>query len=489
MKTINRLILIATLLVSITLALSISSRGGQGIGSAVSAASPVDGYPVYLPMLTKPSNTIYGHVTDDGNPAANVTLVLWRETGVTASPLITVTTNLSGDYTFQGMPALGPDQAYWVRYENDSNSDRLAAWYTRQLTSFPDGSMVNMGSFDIANVVLTSPPAGTKIVLPTSFQWTPRPATMTDSYQISIFDYFDGIPYYDSPLQGYTGSYNLSSMPAGFQYCNPYFWGVTVNSPDGGYGISYWAYLLSIHQSALAGIHGCVTENGVPVSGIEVDLFRWTGSTPVYLTSTTTSNGYYNFTGQGSLTGDDEYFVDYWNETNTTRLREAWTNSLTSYIADSAAFIGDFDIKNIPLYLPGDSVVTSLPATFDWDARPNTLWDDYEFDLYDPYDGNLWFWTEPTLGYEDNYSLADLPPGFSAGNWYKWEVWVYDLWGGGGVSSESRWVQFSSLNGNAAPSVAPERHQLEHLRARERQHEQAVQSQPRWLLKREEGSH
>jgi len=470
----------------ITLAVALSIFIGQGLGQELHTgegpASPDEDFPLYLPMATKPLNNIFGYVTDSGLPAAGVLLDLWHDDGATPAVLMTIATDTNGHYRFLDAPPLGPGESYWVRYENEVNPARLYEWYTRELTSFPDGSSVNIGNFDIANVVYTAPSPRIKIVLPFNFQWTPRPATPTDSYQFEIFDYLDLNPTFSTAPLGYTGSYNLSSLPAGFQYCNLYVWAIALHSPDGGSGYSYWAYTLTLHQSALAGIHGCVTENGVPVSGVEVDLSRWTGSDVEYRGTATTSNGYYSFTGQPGLEGGQGYWVDYWNPSNPNRLSQAWTRSLTSYDVGSTAFLGDFDIKNIPLTLPVNNVITGLPTTFQWDDRPNSLWDDYEFDLYDPDDGNPSFWTDPTLGYEDHYTLAALPAGFSPGVWYAWEVWVYDMWDGGGISYETRNVSFSSLGMSVSPGEAPEHARIDTQRLRNRQRSPLRQQYPRGML-------
>jgi hypothetical protein len=486
MKSIKMHIVFVILLLSFSLGLSIFVWSVRGIDDEVRAASNLDETTVFLPQVLNKynTNTIYGHVTDDGDPAVNISLELWRSSGVTASRLITVTTNLSGDYTFQGIPALGLDQTYWVQYSNITHPTRLWRWYTRELTSFPDGSMVNIGNFDIADVPLVAPSDREKIVVPYNFQWMPRPATPTDSYLVNIYPYAPNQPF-SSPPQD-TGSYNLSSKPANIQYCNPFFWEVEVRSPDGGYGLSYDYFLSTFHQSALSGIHGCVTEDGVPVHGVEVKLCNWLpGGICESLGTTNTNNGYFSFTGKPSSTGNP-YRVIFENPSNPNRLSGFWSIRLYDYTAGSTTFIGDFDIKNISLNLPGNNVVTSLPATFDWDSRTNTQWDDYEFNLFDPSDGDPWFWTVPPLGYDDDYSLEELPPGFSPGTWYAWDVWIWDLWGGIGESYEARWVGFTAPPRVASPGTAPEHVLPDQLQLRDRQRVKVVQTQSRWLLNRGE---
>jgi hypothetical protein len=60
------------------------------------------------------------------------------------------------------------------------------------------------------------------------------------------------VPYFftDPPL-GYVGSYTLNSLPPGFTTGYPYVWDMWVYSPDGGYGISYWAYYVTFSTTGL----------------------------------------------------------------------------------------------------------------------------------------------------------------------------------------------------------------------------------------------
>jgi hypothetical protein len=53
-----------------------------------------------------------------------------------------------------------------------------------------------MGSFDIADITLTSPSPGATVKLPYNFQWNRRTATPSDSYEFNLFDHNDGNPWW-----------------------------------------------------------------------------------------------------------------------------------------------------------------------------------------------------------------------------------------------------------------------------------------------------
>jgi hypothetical protein len=99
----------------------------------------------------------------------------------------------------------------------------------------------------------------------------------------------------------------------------------------------------------------------------------------------------------------------------------------------------------------------ALPYTFQWTRRPASPSDTYEFDLYDPADGDPYFYTDPPLGYVGSYTLSGLPARFRRGTQYAWEVWVYSPDGGYGISYDTRLVTFSSAGTGIAPAAQPAR--------------------------------
>ena len=237
------------LLAALALALGLSPGAGAG-------QEPVESFSVYLPLVYRAPSTIYGRVTDNGASAPGVSLTLWFYDGSNWSSEGVTITDSNGGYRFIGIPALLKDQKYFVEFYNTSDPSRLWAWETRQLTSFSAGSVVNIGNFDIAEIVLSSPPSGATVSLPQTFQWAQRPATPSDSYEFDLYE--DCNPpredcpvWWTDPPLGYVGSYNLTGLPQGFVPHTQYWWEIWVYDPDGGSGLSFDARAVTFNNTGL----------------------------------------------------------------------------------------------------------------------------------------------------------------------------------------------------------------------------------------------
>lgn len=209
---------------------------------------PISIQQIFLPLIHRPlppPRRIHGLVNDNGAPAPGVPLELRFYDGATWSTRANTTTATDGTYEFLNQPALTPGQKYYVRYLNTEGAgarpDRLWLWWTQELTTY-SGEEINIGNFDLANITLVAPTNEAGISLPYTFQWAPRPASPTDSYEFNLFDYADDDPYfYTAPPLGYVGGFTLNGLPEGFETYAWYLWNVWVYSPDGGVGVSYWA--------------------------------------------------------------------------------------------------------------------------------------------------------------------------------------------------------------------------------------------------------
>jgi uncharacterized repeat protein (TIGR01451 family) len=226
---------------------------GDGEIITRSASTSILAY-TYIPLLSvsSPCAGICGRVTLNGVKASGVPLELRFFNGSSWSTLAAIATGVDGYYSFVGMPALTSAQKYYVRYLNSSDNSRLYSWSTRVLTSYAAGTTVAIGNFDIANIVLGSPAPGATVPLPTSFQWTARPATTSDSYELDLYDpYNPSLAAWTSSL-GYVGSTTIGGLPSGFYINTQYAWYVGVYSPDGGYGTSYYAYGIKFSSAGSA---------------------------------------------------------------------------------------------------------------------------------------------------------------------------------------------------------------------------------------------
>ena len=223
-----------------------------GMTNTRSAKILVDSRGVYLPMIMRPQPSIAGRVTLNSAPVIEgVWLELRFYDGSAWSTSATTTTDSEGYYAFHSAPSLEPGQRYYVLYRNNAGTvGRLWVWGTRALTTYTAGSSVEIGNFDIADIILVSPPYGRAVALPYTFQWTPRPATPSDSYEFNLYDPTDLDPwFYSDPPLGYVGSFRLTGLPTGFSPKLQYAWEIWAYSPDGGSGISYEARLVTFSNS------------------------------------------------------------------------------------------------------------------------------------------------------------------------------------------------------------------------------------------------
>jgi hypothetical protein len=209
-------------------------------GNIVLPASPLTTTTIYLPMISKSPQGLYGYVTLNGVPSGGVHLQLWRRSGSGNNQVDSQDTAANGSYDFVGEPSLGAGESYYVEFANGALSadGRLSLWYTRLLTTYAAGQIVAIGDFDLLDVPLGAPAANATTTLPTQFTWTERAGFTSDNYQVKIFQ-SNGPGRYRSPLVGYIGIYQLNSLPASLSTGVKYVWQVLVNGLDGGLGVSF----------------------------------------------------------------------------------------------------------------------------------------------------------------------------------------------------------------------------------------------------------
>lgn len=217
--------------------------------TSYASAAPTTEPAVFIPLAAHAEPTpfplpgIQGYVKDNGNAAGGIQLELRRYNGSSWSTQATTQTDSAGFYLFTP-PSLSSGQHYYVRYLNPENlTSRLAFWGTRVLDNYTSGQTAFIGNFDLHNIELQTPTPGATVSIPTTFHWAVRPATPSDSYELDLFDFDDGDPYfYTNPALGFVGVYTLNHLPGGFSPGVQYVWGLAAYSPDGGVGLSYWVY-------------------------------------------------------------------------------------------------------------------------------------------------------------------------------------------------------------------------------------------------------
>lgn len=205
---------------------------------------------VYLPLLIKPLPGIQGHVTYNGLPESGAYLELRLFDGQSYATHLSTYTDSNGFYNFNGAASLAPGQSYYVRYRNTGGTPgRLWFWGTTDITAYSAGGALGAGDFDLGDVSLSAPNPGATVALPALFQWVRRPATPSDSYQLTLFDP-QGDAFGQTVPLGYVDGIVLTGLPSDFHSGTEYGWEVDINSPDGGFGVSY--YYHPIHFSNLA---------------------------------------------------------------------------------------------------------------------------------------------------------------------------------------------------------------------------------------------
>jgi uncharacterized repeat protein (TIGR01451 family) len=217
----------------------------EGAGKILSPSAKID-LPlvnVFLPLIVRPETGISGHVSLNGSSVAtNVSLLLFD--GNSWNVIDVANTDYNGNFMFVP-PPLQAGQAYCVRWTNwwitegYGYNGQISVWFTRIATTYNSDQILHIGDFDIADVPLLSPAAGSTVSLPMTFQWTKRPATQNDSYQFELFDP-GGPSDFITPLLGYVNSYTLNQLPDGFVTSKTYGWTLLVNTSDGGYGLVYY---------------------------------------------------------------------------------------------------------------------------------------------------------------------------------------------------------------------------------------------------------
>jgi hypothetical protein len=185
------------------------------------------------------------------------------------------------------------------------------------------------------------------------------------------------------------------------------------------------------YQQAPRGIHGLVTEGGVPAAGITVTLQLRNAANQVsqVMLDLTDANGYYSFIGAPTLANGDRYFVFYPNAEDTAARVNYWAGFLiNSYTAGDEINGTDFDIANIVLTNPAPGATVTLPTTFTWNPRAASPTDSYELNIVGDSEEDAdetYFYTIPPLGYVGHYTLNSLPGSMDYNETYGWTMWAY----------------------------------------------------------------
>ena len=169
--------------------------------------------PTATATATPANDGIHGRVTYKGAAAPGIELQLRFYDGSKTTTAATTTTDSEGRYRFTAAASLGSGQEYWVRFLSPDNPAYVSSWQTASITAYTSGSTMPGGDFDIADVILLSPPDDAAQALPVTFTWQPR-GIPGDTYRVVFFD-LDTDDYWYTEDLGNVGSFTATEPVAG----------------------------------------------------------------------------------------------------------------------------------------------------------------------------------------------------------------------------------------------------------------------------------
>jgi hypothetical protein len=194
-----------------------------------------------------PTGKITGRLTFKGEPMRffgeeGPWIELRRKVG--GGPWLKIANAVSdetGRYTFENPPAIGAGEVYQVWWNNpveDGADLWLHRWWSRDITAFGDGKDVDVGVFELADLILTQPCHDCLQTAPITFGWNARPGER-GTYRWAIHDGCGDVEaragaWRSAPLARAT-QYN-TSPPPGFQYDARLCWYVLIEDGANGSG-------------------------------------------------------------------------------------------------------------------------------------------------------------------------------------------------------------------------------------------------------------
>lgn len=216
---------------------------GSGLFAYASVVDNLTGDPIYIPAEIRSGTPnieqvgIQGTLTENGDPAVEVSLSLLADDGASTAEIATTATDAVGHYLFTNVPPLPSGTRYFVMFgPNESDPGRLYSWYGPYIDSFSGDRLVSGGDFDVADVPLLAPVSGSVVGVPVTFSWQPR-GLPGDEYTWFLFDQ-DSREYWLGDVVD-TGSYTLDRLPSGVTDNRDYLWWILVWSGPDSYGESF----------------------------------------------------------------------------------------------------------------------------------------------------------------------------------------------------------------------------------------------------------
>lgn len=204
-----------------------------------------------------PTGRIHGRMTFNGEDMAPgfgypgfPQIELWRQTAGQWETIANTVTEEGGRFQFVDPPPLEEGQVYQVVWRNDLESGLgadlwLHRWWSRSVAEFGDGTDVDVGVFEMADLTYGFPCHDCHRSLPITFQWNPR-ENESEVYRWSLFKEC-GHPEkrheaYRTQSLGHASEYTLEAPPPGFKYDEVYCWYIFIEDGVNGTGWPFHAW-------------------------------------------------------------------------------------------------------------------------------------------------------------------------------------------------------------------------------------------------------
>jgi hypothetical protein len=228
--------------------------GSTSLSTSTIVASVAMTNTVFFPLIYNAPSGLYGLVTEDGQPAADVAISLLQNyvRPPLLTTLMTTTTRADGLYQFLDVPTITSrdnspycQAEYYITYQNQSSDlQHIGFWMSQRLRNYNQGTAFNLSNFNLTAPQLLTPINGAHVTSPVHFSWQPR-SSSDDDYALYIsaedFDHL-GLGYSTDRL-GYTGEYDfdiekdacavVSPEPCSAWYGVPLVWELLIYNQTG----------------------------------------------------------------------------------------------------------------------------------------------------------------------------------------------------------------------------------------------------------------
>lgn len=205
------------------------------------------------PEPTAPlQRVVHGRITAHGTPMAEGVGVfgpqieLRRQRGGTWETVAGAVTDAGGRFRFPELPLVAGEtyQVWWRNEPDEGGIDFwLYRWQSRDIVVEEGTTEIDVGVFDVGDLILTSPCHDCLHTLPVDFRWRAR-SLPRETYHWALFKSC-GQPerrtdsWWSAPL-GRATHYTLDVPPPGFAYDQRYCWFLVIDDGASGIGWSYY---------------------------------------------------------------------------------------------------------------------------------------------------------------------------------------------------------------------------------------------------------